>query len=491
MKIKINIEDLIESFPVGISITTPAGETIECNSEAFKIFGYNSKIDFLKVPVLNHYCNPEDRTKFLTLAESGTLNDFEVKLKKKDGSIFWASISSTIQQLEDQTLLINSFQDITKRKAIEDSLKESEEKFRTITEQLFMNISIIQDGLFKYFNERFLKTNGYSIEEIKNWEPYEFSKLIYPEDREFVMEQARKKQAGEKDIVIHYKYRLIRKDGKIRWLENFSKTIQYEGRPADLIMSIDITDNIEAEQKLKESEENYREAYNRADFYKDLFAHDMSNILQNIRSSIELSAMWVNDQKRKQNLNELFDLIKEQTERGSSLISNVRKLSSIDDGIIEIRSIDLKKVLNNAIENVHSRFPTSEFSIKVDYPDDSLTVLAGDLLIDVFENILINAALHNKHNHKELIIRISKIIENNIQYLKIEHLDNGIGIRDDLKQIIFDKSYKKDKNSRGMGIGLSLVKKILDGYKGKIWIEDRIEGNYEKGSNFIIMLKIA
>jgi len=140
----------------------------------------------------------------------------------------------------------------------EQALKESEEKFRAITEQSFMSIMVLQDGLLKYFNERLPKRIGYSTEEIKNWGPNEFEKIIHPEDRNFVMEQARKKQEGNENIINNYKYRSIRKDGEIRWVENFSKTINYGGRLADLVMSIDITDKLEAEQALKESEEKFR-----------------------------------------------------------------------------------------------------------------------------------------------------------------------------------------------------------------------------------------
>ncbi len=137
-------------------------------------------------------------------------------------------------------------------------LKESEEKFRVITEQSFMSIMVIQDGVFKYFNERLPKRLGYSAEEIKNWGPYEFAKVIHPDDKHFVLDQARKKQSGEEDVINNYIYRSIRKDGTIGWVENFSKTINYGGRPADLVMSIDITDKIEAEEILKESEEKFR-----------------------------------------------------------------------------------------------------------------------------------------------------------------------------------------------------------------------------------------
>ncbi|MFX0022520.1 MAG: PAS domain S-box protein [Candidatus Hermodarchaeota archaeon] len=148
--------------------------------------------------------------------------------------------------------------DITHRKIAEQKLKESEEKFRTMAEQSFMGIIILQDGIFKYFNEQAVIINGYSKEEIQNWEPYEFQKLIYPDDREFVMEQARKKQSGVPDAITHYQYRVVRKDGEIIWVENFSKTINYEGRPADFVLTIDISDKIKAEESIKESEEKYR-----------------------------------------------------------------------------------------------------------------------------------------------------------------------------------------------------------------------------------------
>ncbi|NHJ22656.1 MAG: PAS domain S-box protein, partial [Candidatus Lokiarchaeota archaeon] len=60
------------------------------------------------------------------------------------------------------------------------------------------------------------------------------------------------------NVIEQYKYRIIRKDGEIRWLENFSKTIKYKRRPADFIVSIDITEQMNAEQKLKNSEQQYR-----------------------------------------------------------------------------------------------------------------------------------------------------------------------------------------------------------------------------------------
>ncbi|GAJ02278.1 unnamed protein product, partial [marine sediment metagenome] len=75
-----------------------------------------------------------------------------------------------------------------------------------------------------------------------------------------------------------------------------------------------------------------------------------------------------------------------------------------------------------------------------------------------------------------------------IQHLKMEFIDNGVGIEDFRKKSVFDRGYKSDKNVSGMGLGLSLVKTIIDSYHGDIWVEDNVEGDFTKGSNFILII---
>ncbi|MFX1364779.1 MAG: PAS domain S-box protein [Promethearchaeota archaeon] len=154
--------------------------------------------------------------------------------------------------------IVTIIRDITEQKLAEEKLKESEEKFRTIAEQSFMGIFIIQDGILKYYNKEAIRINNYSREEIQNWKPFEFLKLIHPDDREFVMEQVLKKQAGDPDVQTHHQYRVLKKNGEAYWVDNFSKSINYEGKPADFVMTIDISDKITSEDKIKESEENFR-----------------------------------------------------------------------------------------------------------------------------------------------------------------------------------------------------------------------------------------
>ncbi len=87
---------------------------------------------------------------------------------------------------------------------------------------------------------------------------------------------------------------------------------------------------------------------------------------------------------------------------------------------------------------------------------------------------------YNDNPKVEILVIISKMQKKSIKYLKIEFKDNGIGITDPAKEIIFKGGYKRDKKLRGMGLGLSLVKKILASYNGEIWVEDRVPGDYSK-----------
>ena len=88
---------------------------------------------------------------------------------------------------------------------------------------------------------------------------------------------------------------------------------------------------------------------------------------------------------------------------------------------------------------------------------------------------------------KKIIIDISEIESDGVKSVKLEFSDNGMGIEDYRKEKIFEVGNREFKGERGMGLGLSLVKKTVESFGGKIWVEDKIQGDYLKGSNFIII----
>ncbi|OPY72588.1 MAG: Blue-light-activated protein [Syntrophorhabdus sp. PtaU1.Bin058] len=146
----------------------------------------------------------------------------------------------------------------TERKQTEEALKENEERFRLLAEQSLMAIGIIQEGVLKYFNKAYEEISGYSADEINGWRPLELAKLIHPDDRNFVMDQVKKKQTGHPEVVPHHFFRSLHKNGDIRWIEIYSKTVTYGNKPADMVTLIDITERKKAEEALNKSEAKYR-----------------------------------------------------------------------------------------------------------------------------------------------------------------------------------------------------------------------------------------
>jgi len=240
-------------------------------------------------------------------------------------------------------------------------------------------------------------------------------------------------------------------------------------------------------EKLKKSEEKFHQAFLRADFYKDIFTHDMSNILQGIISGVEicnLNEFRLND---KRDLEEAAEIIERHVTRGAKLISNIRKLSRLEDSSIPTQSMELCKPLKKSIINLKNTYHRRTIDIKIDAYDRKFFVHANSLLQDIFENILTNAVRHNLNSRVEIVIRISHETSDK-NYTKLEFLDNGIGIENSRKKAIFLRGSKEDYGLTGMGLGLSLVTKIIKNMDGKIWIEDRVDGDHSKGSNFILLI---
>ncbi|MFX0029640.1 MAG: PAS domain S-box protein [Candidatus Hermodarchaeota archaeon] len=253
-------KNIIDNLMDLIIVLDLKGKFLYVSPQIYEISGYEAEELIGKSGF--KFMHPDDISKAAITLKEGVEQKKKVYIEyrtiHKDGYYLDVAASGRVVEMSGKKRVFAIVRNISEQKGVEQKLRESEEKFRNITEQSFMGIAVIQDGVYKYFNERITEVNGYSMDDIKNWKPNEFAKIIHPDDREFVMEQAAKKQAGNTDVVNHYQFRIIRKDKKVRWLEIFSKTIYYEGRPADLVMTVDITEKIEAEQKLRESEEKFR-----------------------------------------------------------------------------------------------------------------------------------------------------------------------------------------------------------------------------------------
>ncbi len=147
--------------------------------------------------------------------------------------------------------------DISELKQAESALRESEEKFKVMSDQSVLGISIVQDDKSLYRNDALTKIFGYSHQEMDELfsSSFLYEKVLHPDRRDFVRDQYLKKQKGVLEgQVTHYQYKMYTKQGEIKWVDQYSKTVSYQGRPANLVSMIDITDQKIAEEALTQSQ---------------------------------------------------------------------------------------------------------------------------------------------------------------------------------------------------------------------------------------------
>ena len=242
---------------------------------------------------------------------------------------------------------------------------------------------------------------------------------------------------------------------------------------------------------MQDVENVYQDAYFRTKCVKGLFVHDISNLFQIISNSIELCESLLKEEIKTKDISEYFQIIAQQLNRGKKLIRNVRNLSELEEYEMPLSPVEVFSELRNAINYTCISFPKKDIDIKIVSDYRNLYAMANELLSEVFENILINSINYNRNKVVQIEVVGSVIDIHDKNYVKIEFKDNGIGIDDSRKEVIFQETHMKSRHSKGMGIGLSLVAKLIELYGGNIWVENRIRGDSTKGSNFIILIPLA
>jgi PAS domain S-box-containing protein len=184
------------------------------------------------------------------------LDEFEKQLKgekvlaedlpvlRKDGSIFYADIGAAHTTIGGINYLIGIFRDITERRQADEALKESEEQYRNLFENANESIFVAQDGNLVFVNPMTAVMIGYPREELM---AKSFIEFIHPDDQEMVIGRHVRRMRGE-EIPHRYTFRIIHKDGNIRWVELNAVLINWKGKPATLNFLSDITEKVRAEE---------------------------------------------------------------------------------------------------------------------------------------------------------------------------------------------------------------------------------------------------
>jgi PAS domain S-box-containing protein len=578
------------------------GRILEANEAAVKAYGHSYN-ELLSLSIFD--LRASDPGYLVEEQMERAFNEgilFETIHRRKDGSTFPVEVSSDGKVISGQKVLLSIVRDITERKRAEEALRESEEKYRIVADNTYdWEFWQDADGIFLYSSPSCRQITGYSVEEFIG-DPDLYFKIILDEDlpafRKHHFEEARRGKSGELE------YRIITKDGKVKWIHHACLPVLEKGRFIGTRGSNrDITERKKAEEKLRESEANLsraqsiahigsynwdivknnvyrsdemyrilgyeprglgptyeaymgavhpedRDSFNRSiqdalnnikphrmdyriirpdgtvrfihgeaevetdgsgkpvrligtihditerklaeiefqkakalvEMYNDLLGHDINNMNQVGIGYLELA---LNTPGLNRDIKKLLQKPLEALQNSSNLIENVKKLQHIRSGEVRHKKMDVNQVLLD-VERAYSNVSDRDIVINCS-PMPGCIVMANEILIDVFSNLVGNAI---KHSTGALVVGmgVSRVIENGREYCRAHVEDNGPGIPDSVKDRLFTRFQRGDTKASGKGLGLFIVKTLVEDYGGRVWVEDRVAGDHRKGARFVVML---
>ncbi|MGV9141838.1 MAG: CheR family methyltransferase, partial [Promethearchaeota archaeon] len=157
----------------------------------------------------------------------------------------------------------------------------------------------------------------------------------------------------------------------------------------------DITEKKHAEEKIKRSEQKFKQAYQQAEFYQDILTHDFNNLLQVIILNINL----LEDTYDEIGI-EIIERIKDQIERGRKLIGNIQKLAKVNEERSKNTEIELINLIEEQIKKIKKIHKEENIEINFDYSNDSMKVLVSEFFDVAIHNLLNNSIVHNRQDPK-------------------------------------------------------------------------------------------
>ncbi len=460
----------------------PDGRVMTCNPAFYHLTNYSdTELQELKMP---EAIMPQEWGWIFSEVKSqlectGQPCPFECEISRKGGAHVPVEIFAHEECDEAGNVLFYYafINDISARQHAREELKRSEEKYRTVFDSANDSL-VIQDvhtGKVLDLNRASWEMYRYTREEYLNLRPEDFNCGTPPYTAENAQARIARAAAGEPQV---FEWHAKRSNGELFWVEVNLKRIAIGDHDRLLAIVRDITQR-------KHAEEEAEEARSRAELYLDLMSHDINNLNQIGLGYLELAMDYPGlDARTRDLLAKPFEVLK----NSSRLIDNVRKIQKLKEETLCLKAVEVRPVLEGVIAQ-YALVPGRDVLIHFT-PINECSIMADDLISDVFSNIVGNAIKHSA-GPLTIDIRTSRHRVNGEDWCKVSIEDDGPGIPDRLKEKIFNRIDKSTMKPDGRGLGLYLVKLLVENYNGRVWVEDRIRGDPTKGCRFVVMLTVV
>ncbi|AWL03886.1 ATP-binding protein [Massilia oculi] len=424
------------------------------------------------------------RTALAKVVETGlsqvmTVQRYPIEVAQADGQIifeerYWRATSTPILDVENNVVCIeHTAADVTDQVYAEIAKRNSEDRlsaFISATSDVIYRMSPDWKFMDSLDGRGFLKTTT-------QWAEWPMEQYVHPDD----LERARSaiETAIREKSVFELEHRVLRVDGSCGWtysraaprLDDNGEIFEWIGAASDI-----------TQRKL--TEESLKQGERRKDEFLAMLAHELRNPLAPISSAAELLRLAPLDRPRVQQTSEI---ILRQIKHMASLVDDLMDVSRVSRGLVklELAPLDVRQVVGEAVEQLTPIMQVKRHHLQFHLAPGT-TLVSGDRkrLVQVVANLLNNAAKYTPSGGEikvEAEARGTQVV--------VSVTDNGIGMQPDLVARVFDlfsqAEVTSDRTSGGLGLGLALVKNLVELHGGTVTAESQGLGY---GSKFTVCL---
>jgi len=479
---------IFDNAIAGIFQSTPNGRFMQVNAALARMYGYASPEDMIASVTditTQLYVDPELRVSLLQrLANGEQIKNFESLDYRKDGSTFWTS--ANMQEVRDEQGILRFYEgtveDISLRKSMETERRQVNavlQQFKNIMDESNDAIFIIDPvtSRYLYFNGRACTMLGYTHEELSDMAVTNVAAHIANLDVWLARVELVRENNG---LIFETSYR--RKDGTSFPVEVSARLLEYAKGQAIVAFVRDITERQRAEREREKLISDLEAKNNELEQFTYTVSHDLKAPIITIKGFLGFLEKDIAGNKP-EDVHKDVMRINDAVDKMHSLLSELLELSRIGRMMNAAELIPFHELVQTALDNIHGRLAPRNITVQT---QPNLPAVHGDRqrLTEVLQNLLDNAAKY-MGAQSDPRIEIGQQGEENhnpIFYVK----DNGIGIAPQYHERIFGLFNKLDPKSEGTGIGLALVKRIVEVHGGRIWLES--DGVPGKGYTFYFTL---
>ena len=474
---------IFEASNDGIAVESDNSFVIVNNSFA-KIFGYEKGDDLLNTNPMSLVDEADyKRIKGYTEARARkevAPNHYEFLSKQKNGTKNYIEVSVTSFEFINDIFFVIISRDVSERKRVQQAIKESEERYRTITESLDDSLwTAERDGnamRYTFFTSSIEKITGYSQSEFLQDTRY-FFKITFPDDFKMVKEKLRKfinnYYKNSEELV----FRIIHKQGHLVWIKNkITVTRNQHGAILKMFGLIsDVSIQKKAEEEVQKSSDNLKKLNDTKDRFISIVSHDLRTPFSSILGFTDI--LLNDDEISAEESKQYIGYIQESAQSMLALVNSLLDWTRLQTGRIrfEPAKIDLYESVKKAFDTL-SGFAIKKGITLENLVTEEVNVFADkSLLSQVFGNLLSNALKFTQSGGK---ISISFAQSDVPRFIEVWVSDTGTGISKENLAKVFDVDTKFTSEGtageKGTGLGLSLVYEIVEKHGGKIWVESKI-----------------